>query len=310
MHTVATYDPEASLWSAALWLKALNRIARSRVSRFERWSLTHFHLSERGSFVREGSLLYFASLLGFPTAATLHGADFIQFAGAHPRVVRRILSRADAVISLGPVMAAFLSEDLGIPSLVVVIPNPIEIPEAATTLPLSERVLFAGEIGTRKGVDVLLAAWPIIRQARPAAQLVIAGPAGDVEPRPVEGVKWVGPQARIDVFGLIEDSSVVVLPSRAEVLPMFVLESMARGRPVVATAVGEVAYAVGEEHAVTSGDADAFAREVIALLADPQQATERGRALRERAIAIFGTTVVAEQMEQLYARIGSRPTPR
>jgi glycosyltransferase involved in cell wall biosynthesis len=183
-----------------------------------------------------------------------------------------------------------------------VVPNPVDAPPPSGPAGAQpERVLFAAERRRMKGLDVLLDAWPAVRAARPEAILVVAGRAGDVAPAPVDGVEWVGAVPRARVAALLAGSRVAVLPSRAEVMPMVVLEAMAAARPVVATPVGELPDIVGEDGAlVPVGDRAALAAALVRFLGAPDDATSAGAALRRRARERYAPERVAEQLEALY----------
>ncbi len=62
--------------------------------------VAHVHLSERGSFLREGSLVALAHRRGLVTVATIHGASFMPFARSYPWLVSAVLRRADLVTCL------------------------------------------------------------------------------------------------------------------------------------------------------------------------------------------------------------------
>ena len=106
----------------------------------------------------------------------------------------------------------------------------------------------------------------------------------------------------------IASSRVAVLPSRAEVMPMFLLEAMARARPVVSTPVADIpALLGGVGRIVPVGDPAALADQLVALLADPRGATEEGEALRRRAVENFAPGPVAAQLEALYDEVRGTP---
>src|ERR1700678_1831426 len=82
--------------------------ATARLFATSAWALTrmpagevvHVHLSERGSFLREGALLALAHRRGLVTVATIHGASFLPFARRYPWLVSAVLRRAALVTCL------------------------------------------------------------------------------------------------------------------------------------------------------------------------------------------------------------------
>ncbi len=105
----------------------------------------------------------------------------------------------------------------------------------------------AGRVDTWKGLDVLLDAVPEMQRDRPGLQVVVAG--ATVKGKEafalrlahraagLPGVHWLG--ERDDVAELIADLDVLVLPStEPEPFGLAVVEALASGVPVVATAAG------------------------------------------------------------------------
>jgi glycosyltransferase involved in cell wall biosynthesis len=264
--------------------------------------IAHFHLSSGGSLVREGGLLRAGRRLGLPTVATVHASDLEREVREKPQRLRRVLGAAHVVHVLGPATAGLLEPVVGERSEIVVIPNCVVLPTAYT--PAGDRpprVLFAGEISMRKGVDVLLAAWPAVRATVPGAELLVLGAARDFAVPPLDGVAWAGAVGRERVLAEVDNCRVAVLPTRAEAQPMFILEAMAAGRPIVTTPVAEIAGTIGDAGALVAvGDVDALAAAIIEFLEDPRRATAAGDAGRERIGRLFSTDRVGRDLQRLY----------
>ena len=144
--------------------------------------VAHIHLSERGSFLREGSLVALAHRRGLVTVATIHGASFIPFARKCPWLVSTVLRHADLVTCLDQGTLDCVRRSA--PDVVSeIVPNPVFVDASFSPADGTEElVVFAGEIGRRKGADVLYRAWQLVAQRRPRARCLMVGPVGDFAP--------------------------------------------------------------------------------------------------------------------------------
>jgi glycosyltransferase involved in cell wall biosynthesis len=298
--TFPTWSPDSRSRGLGPTLLLLARLVLDRRSR-PTW--IHAHLSEAGSFLREGSVLLVARALGLGTAATLHGARFIAFSTRHRRLTGLVLGACRVVFTLGPLAAARVAE-LSPGTPVRVMPNPVDLRELEATQasPVTSNVVFGGEVGYRKGVDRLVEAWPQVRRVHPEATCLLCGPAGDFTADALpEGMTYVGPVSRSELLGLIRSADIACLPSRAEALPMFVLESLGLGTPVVTTAVGELGQ-LGDAQGVvlTSGEPAELSRRLIELLDSSEKAAEWGRRGAEWIRSECDVTVVTTSILAAY----------
>ena len=95
-----------------------------------------------------------------------------------------------------------------------------------------------GRLARAKGQDVLVRAWPAVRERVPDASLVLLGAGPDapaLRRLAGPGVEFAG--ERNDVLDWLAAADVVVQPSRWEAMSLSLLEAMARGRSVVVTDV-------------------------------------------------------------------------
>jgi glycosyltransferase involved in cell wall biosynthesis len=109
---------------------------------------------------------------------------------------------------------------------------------------------------------------------------------------------------REDVPALLAGCDVFCLPSRAEGMPLVVLEAMAQARPVVATAVGGTPELVVDGETgllVPPDDVDALARALKRALSDPGLATRMGEAGRARVERDFSLAASTARVLSLYS---------
>lgn len=277
--------------------------------------LVHVHCASRASFWRKSVFMAIAHAARCPVVLHLHGGGFARFYEEEcgplgRRLVRHFLGRAACVIGLTEGWRDWLAPfNLN----VVCIPNPVR---AAPAVPGARGnvILFLGRIEEAKGVPELLKAFAVLRNTVRDAELVCAG-SGDLE----------GAQRRAEALGIgdavrftgwldeagkrawLARAGALALPSHAEGLPMSLLEAMAAGVPVVASAVGGIPDVV--KHGVNGllvapRDSVDLLRALRRLLREPALAARLGAAGRETVRARFSPEQVLARLDEVYAGLG------
>jgi glycosyltransferase involved in cell wall biosynthesis len=269
-------------------------------------AIVHFHLSQRGSFLREGLLIAQARRRGLIVVSTVHGSSFVQFADAHPRLVRSVLERCHATSCLTAETEERIRR-IAPRARVFRVPNPIPLVGAVTPADATpELVVFGGEVGRRKGIDVLAAAWPATRAQVPTARCIVVGPSTDLVVPSLPGLEVRPPVAKDEMRRLIESSRVVVLPSRAEAMPMLLLEARSLARPFVATRVGQVPdLSVSDAELVPVDDPEALSAALTHFLVDRNHARKVGEAGQAQCAATHGIDAVDRLWREIYTGCAS-----
>jgi glycosyltransferase involved in cell wall biosynthesis len=164
-----------------------------------------------------------------------------------------------------------------------------------------------------KGHRHLLVAWPAIAQAIPHAWLVIAGTGsldatlrGQADALPADVARrivFAGNPA--DLPALTAALDMAVLPSLREAQGIAILEAMASGVPVVASAVGGIPETVRDGVdglLVPPSNPVALASAVVRLARDPLVRARLGRAGRRRVEDHFGLDASVSQIASIYER--------
>lgn len=296
-----TWRPHARLASvglAAASARALLRMPAGEVA--------HMHLSERGSFLREGALIALARRRGLVAVATVHGAAFTPFAGRYPWLVSAVLRHAQLITCL----------DQGTLDIVrrqaphvrsEIVPNPVVLDDGALPVEETEElVVFAGEISLRKGADVLHRAWQLVAQRRPLARCVMVGPAADFKPPDTERLEVRAPVDPVEMKEMLRRARVVALPARAEGMPMVLTEAMSLGRPFVSTPVGGIPELAGEGGMLVAvGDQHALADRLTELLANPSLAQSIGERGRRFCAKTRSVEILDGRLRELYRTAAS-----
>lgn len=167
-----------------------------------------------------------------------------------------------------------------------VFPNAVRLTETA---PRGGHFLYAGRLAPGKGIEKLLEA-----AVRARVRVIVAG-----EGPMAEGLRSSYPDAEFvgwldgdGVRSLLRSARATVLPSTCvENAPLAVIESMAAGVPVVASAIGGVPELLDDGREgilVPPGDVDALASALTRLKEDASLADALGRAGRVRAEQEYG----------------------
>ena len=166
---------------------------------------------------------------------------------------------------------------------------PVLVPQPLPFEP--PRLLCIGRLSPEKGFDLAVTAFATVVQRFPRARLLIAGDgvsrfeleqlvAKQGIRHCVDFLGWVKPA---EVLPLINGSTMVLMPSRQESLPMVALEAALMARPVVATRVGGLPEVVEHEQSgllVETEDSQAFGEAIESLLRQPTLAVRMGQVAR------------------------------
>lgn len=167
-----------------------------------------------------------------------------------------------------------------------------------------------GRLAPQKDHANFVAAAALLAERAPSARFVIVGEGelrgaieADVRARGLGPGRVVLTGAIRDMPALLARLDVVVFSSAWEGLPMVLIEAMAMGRAVVATAVGAIPSVIEEGRdglLVPPGDPEALAGAIARLAGDPALRADLGRAARAKAEARFGARAMIENLFDLY----------
>jgi glycosyltransferase involved in cell wall biosynthesis/MoaA/NifB/PqqE/SkfB family radical SAM enzyme len=186
--------------------------------------------------------------------------------------------------------------------------------------------LYLGQLAGAHAAPLFLDAAALVLRDRPDAGFLVVG-GGRTLPDLKEHAERLGishrvrftgavPQSEVPRYMDVADVAVATLPDTPQAAtksPLKVVEYMAAGRAIVASAVGEAVRFLGDAgRLVPPGSASALADAVGELLGDPHTCSELGVAARERLRGHFTWAHTAATLESAYvrARIKRRLLPR
>ena len=233
-----------------------------------------------------------AALGSAPTTATLHLPGEIP-QGAYAEALADLYRDLRVLLTPSEEGASLVRDQLAEPrGGVVVACNGVDVPVSphgpAGRQP--PRVGVHARLTRQKGIDVLLEAVRRVLAVGADLSVEVGGAGRDEESLraaaaglPVRFVGWVPDPRRF-----LSTLDVFCLPSRADALPLALLEAMAEGLPCVATDVGDIRRRVGDAvEVVPPEDPDALAGALVHLLNAPGRRAELGARARSCAECSF-----------------------
>lgn len=284
-----------------------------------------------------GSRLGERGALAVPVAVGLHGSDvFLAEKPLVRRAVGRALARTAVLTGCSPELVERVCA-LGFPAQRArVIPYGVDARQFSPRRdrrgiwreklgipPEAPMIVSVGRMATKKGYQHLM---PILKElfaAHPAAHLVLAGGGDRLEEFRRAAAPWSsqvhfpGAVYRDTLPDLYRAADLFVLPAvhdpkgNVDGLPNVILEAMACGLPVVASAISGIPLAVedgGNGRLVPEGDQGALLEALKALLAAPQRARALGEAGRKKVERELTWDAVAARYRQAY-ELATGPEP-
>jgi glycogen(starch) synthase len=265
-----------------------------------------FHLETAG--IHSAASLFTATLEILPDAdtqpdtlmgRTLRAADWIT--GVSFDTLARVHERVPETVSRSSV----IFNGLDCPAL---------LPEPLPTE--SPRLLCLGRLQRQKGFDIALSALAAIIDRFPHIRLTVAGDGPEraaLERQAaklnltgaVDFIGWVPPD---QVPELLNEATIVLMPSRFEGFGLVALEAGWMARPVIAARVGGLAEVVAHEQTgllIRSESTLALAEAIAFLLSHPEQAAQMGLAGRRRAQELFSWEVCLQSYDALYRKLAT-----
>jgi glycogen synthase len=242
-------------------------------------------------------------------------------------VERWHLLRSSAVTSISRSLADVVCRKYRLPSnSVTVIPNPLDSALFPPNSPGSPRekglVFYSGRLEMRKGVHVLMDAFPGVVSHCPGARLVIAGsdtstaPGGGsvrrwLETSPsllnvADRVEFLGPLLRSEVIEWCRRAEICVVPSLYEAFGYTCIEAMAAGAAVIASRAGGIPEIIADGATgllFETGNHRDLCDQIVSLLLESDRADRIRRQGRAHALREYADRAIARRMVQFYRRV-------
>jgi glycosyltransferase involved in cell wall biosynthesis len=289
-----------------------NPFAHRHDHRYKRWDpvvdaaiVRYFQSADEGILITTRPGLNLLSARTAPRRLVRVAQDHMNLGSYRPELRAAIIRgypRLDAVTVLTEHDRRAYRQALGESAVrLECIPNGIPSRDRPTAAHDTRRVVAAGRLASQKGFDMLLEAWASVHAKHPEWTLTIYG-EGPRRRQLFDQRDALGLRDVVDLPGLttrlgaeLDSSSMFVLSSRFEGLPMVLLEAMSCGLPVVAfdcpTGPGEVIDDGVNGRLVPPGNVDSLAAALIELIEEPRRRCALGAAAYESSSRFFMPSV-------------------
>jgi glycosyltransferase involved in cell wall biosynthesis len=301
-------------WKRALGggLQLLRDVARlSLLMARRRPDVIHLTTSGQLALVRDIGVLRIARLFGVPAVYHIRFGRVPHIAEAGTRewrLMRRALELAHTVVPIDFATENALRKHLP-GARVLRIPNcidPAELPAPRQPAGNEGTAMFLGWVIPTKGVGELVEAWSRLNPK--GWRLIVAGPVEEaykaelLKTHRPEGVEFTGELGHEEAMKLMAGADLFVLPSYTEGFPNVILEAMALGRPIVATAVGAIPEMLSDGCGVLikPRSAEELAEALSRVLSDPGLREGLGSRARTRALEEFSLGAVFARYRELW----------
>ena len=245
-----------------------------------------------------------------PVVATFHASGDLGWLKAGKPMWGFLMDRIDRRIAVSP--AAQASAARWFPGDYDVIPNGVLIPDHADPAGRENTVVFVGRHDPRKGLPVLLRAWPEIHR-RTGTRLRVVG-ADPLLVRLAEqragidatGIDALGFLPQEELTGELLRAKALVAPSLGgESFGMVLTRPFACATPVVASDIDGYRDVMTDETGllVPPGDPQALADGVVALLADESRRQAMGAAARQVAAERYSWDEIGRRLAAIYGEL-------
>ncbi len=247
-----------------------------------------------------------------PLVATFHASGDLGWMKYGTPVWGFLIDRIDHRIAVSE--RARDSQARWLPGEYDVVPNGVLVPDEAPAGEREHRIVFAGRQESRKGLQVLLRAWPEIRR-RTGLRLTVAGS----DPLAVrllltrlgvsdEGIDVVGFLSQADLTEALLGAKALVAPSLGqESFGMVLTRAFACALPVVASDIPGYREVLDPSAsvAVPPGDTAALTDAVAALVEDEPRRAALGESARALAVELYAWPGIARRLERIYEQVTS-----
>jgi glycogen synthase len=160
----------------------------------------------------------------------------------------------------------------------------------------SKQILFNGSDFERKGGDLVIAAFKLVKKVIPEAKLVLIGKKTSLQ---IDGITNPGHISRTEIHDLFANTDLVLAPAYCDPFPTFLMEAMNYGIPCIVSANDGMPEIIDHQEnglVIKHPTPDILANYIVNLLSEPCQLLSLSQAARQKVKEKLNWNNVAKQI--------------
>jgi glycosyltransferase involved in cell wall biosynthesis len=304
-------------------------LASIRLSRKASEGADVVHITTSGglAFCRDAALLMICKVFGIPAVVHMHHgkvADYTERISPSALLFKVVAALATKVALLDQRSVSSAEKKGSLRDKVVQLPNfsrsaeklnesKNEDDDACVKDSRGDVVLFVGWLTKEKGIEDLIGGW---KEARTMGNVLnLIGPGKNEYVRKLskhigerKDIRIVGQRNHDEILQEIKKAKLIVLPSYAEGFPQVIVEAMALGTPVIASAVGAIPEMLAEGCGwiIRAGDKEELAGAITDVLGDPERRARMAGAARLRYETQYNSVVARSRLTSLWCAVAKQ----
>jgi glycosyltransferase involved in cell wall biosynthesis len=283
-------------------------------------NVVHVCTASYWSFWENSLYILISKLFAKKTLFHIHGGGFERFYKKSNRLgkylISRMLNLSDRIVVLSSTWKNVF-ENIVPKKKIIILNNFVTFSQYAgmrneAKFPNSPiTVLFVGGVGAKqKGFyDIIKAIPQVLKEYENIIFLFVAcskNAAISQNEELCSHTKFVGYLDGCDKIAAFVNSTIFILPSYAEGLPITMLEAMAAGLPIIATPVGAISEVISEGingFLIEPGDYEALAKKILTLAQDEKLRQQMGDNNKEKIMNVYDESVVIKKLDNVYCQL-------
>ena len=292
------------------------------ILRANRPDIVHVHSSFGPSFFRKYPIIQMAYNAGIPIVNHIHGSALDDLYTNAPtwkkRMVEKSYGQCTKLIVLSEEWKRKISAIVPAEKIEVVPNYSVIVPEMISEKAMKERIdrkqiLYLGRFDELKGVVDIPAIADKVTKVFPQAKFILGG-TGETQPTEAE-IKRLHLEDTVILPGwirgdekqkLLRESSIFLLPSHMEAMPMSILEAMGYALPIVSCEVGGIPQVVSKDvngKLYRPQDVDGMADGIISYFSDKASWEEASRQSLKLADEGYSFETHLNKLEKIYRTV-------